>query len=172
MLRSPSEWIESSTRHTVGSDADPAEQVGLLTQHGDVGQTVTAVGEHHRQLRQHDTGIVRRTAPPGVGHRRRQPGRQPDPIGQLGEQQRPGMRRHTLAVTGHLHPLRSACTVHFRSALPLGRLILRQDQFRLAGGPLRGPARSHPGRYRKVRASERQHRITGDALAGAAPNDI
>ena len=49
------------------------EQVRLLTQHGDVGQTVTAVGEHHRQLRQHDPRIVRRATPPGVRHRRRQP---------------------------------------------------------------------------------------------------
>jgi hypothetical protein len=42
------------------------EQVGLAAQHGDVGQTVAAIGERHRQLGPHDAGIVRRTATTGV----------------------------------------------------------------------------------------------------------
>jgi hypothetical protein len=67
--------------------ADRAEQVGLLAQHGDVGQAVTAIGKHHRKVSQHDPRIVRRATPPSVGHRRRQPGRQPDPVSQLGQQQ-------------------------------------------------------------------------------------
>jgi hypothetical protein len=44
----------------------PTEQVGLLAQHGDVGQAVTTVGEHHRKVSQHDPRIMRRATPPGV----------------------------------------------------------------------------------------------------------
>jgi len=126
MLRRPSEWTESRTRHTRWVRTDPAEQFRLSAQHGDVGQTVAAVSEHHRQLRQHDTRIMRRTSPPGVGHRRRQPGRQPDPVGPV---QRAATTRHAMPPPCRhrsLDPLRSASIVHFRSALPLGRLILRK----------------------------------------------
>ena len=92
---------------------DGAEQFRLLTQRSDVGQTITAVGEHHRQMRQHDTRIMRRAAPPSVRHRRRQTRGEPDPVGQFGQQQRPGMRAHTLAVASHLDPLRSAVPFTF-----------------------------------------------------------
>jgi hypothetical protein len=47
-----------------------AKQLWLLTQHGNISQAVTAIGEHHRQLSQHNSRIVCRTATTSVGHRR------------------------------------------------------------------------------------------------------
>jgi hypothetical protein len=119
-----------------------AEQVGLVTHHGDVGHTVAPIRQRHRQMGEHDTGIMRRAALASVGHRLLQPVGETDPIRQLAQQQSPGVTRHARAVTGHLHPPRRPCTVHFGSAVLVGFLRLRQAQFPLRGGHPRGPTRA------------------------------
>ena len=105
---------ESPPRLPIGPD--PPEQVRLLTQRRDVGQTVAAVSEHHRQLRQHDSRVMGRAAPSSVDHRSRQPGRQPDPISQFGEQQRTRVRGHTLPSPVTFS--RRAARVSFTSEVP------------------------------------------------------
>ena len=79
----------SRVRHTVGMRRHLTEQLGLITQHRDVGDRLAAIGDHHRHIDQHLTAIMTTTALLGRRHRRRQRGGQPDLIGEIGEQRAP-----------------------------------------------------------------------------------
>ena len=119
---------------------DVAEQVPLIAEHRDVGEAVTAVSERHGEMCEHPTGIMHRATLARMRHRLRQTGRQTDPIGELGDQQRARMAGNTPAVTGHLHPPRGPCSVHLGSALLVGSCRLRHPQFPPPEGRFRGRA--------------------------------
>ena len=74
-----------------------AEQLRLITQDRQVGEAVAAIGQHHRQIPQHRR--VRMAAPAARLVPAQRPG-QPDPVGQLSQQRRPGMADHASAVGG------------------------------------------------------------------------
>jgi len=74
-----------------------AEQLGLVTQHRQIAQAVTTVGQHHGQVPQHDR--VRVAAPAAWGTPAQRAG-QAKPVGQLTQQRRPGMTDHPGTVSG------------------------------------------------------------------------
>ena len=80
------------------------EQRGLIGQHRDIGDRRGAVGDRDRHVDQHPARIVARPrlAQPGqrLGELRGQRG----PVRDIGQQPRPGMRHHTLAIGGCRDP--------------------------------------------------------------------
>jgi hypothetical protein len=90
-----------------------AEQLRLITQHRQIAQAVATVGQHHRQVPEH--GRVRMPAALRVAPAKR-PG-QPDPVGQLPQQRRPGMADHPGAVGGDFDPGRRVGSLHPQGAL-------------------------------------------------------
>jgi hypothetical protein len=96
---------------------DRAEQLGLLTQDGKITQAVAAVGQQHRQVPQHRARVV--PVPRGLATTRpprKRPG-QPQPIGQLTQQRRPGVPGDPIAVAGDLEPHRRLGSLHPQGAL-------------------------------------------------------
>ena len=71
--------------------ADLTEQGGLIAQHRDVGDRLTAIGQHHRHIGQHLTAVMATTPLLGRCHRNRQRGGQPDLIGEIGQHPSTGM---------------------------------------------------------------------------------
>ena len=59
--------IDSMTRQAVGDDPHLAEQVGLPTQHAQVGQAIAAVRDAHNQVPHHPARIVSRAPARRVG---------------------------------------------------------------------------------------------------------
>ena len=104
------------------------EQVGLIAQHRDVGDRVTAIGEHHRHIDQHLTTVMATATLLGRCHRRRQRRRQPDLIGEIGQQSRTGMVHDPGAATGELDARPATITLHHGSALLVGGLGSRQTR--------------------------------------------
>jgi hypothetical protein len=70
----------------------------LIGQHLNVADRRRAVGDRHRHIDQHPARIVTSPALPQPPGRLRQRRGQPGPVGELGQQHRPGMRHHALAV--------------------------------------------------------------------------
>jgi hypothetical protein len=91
-------WTASAC--TSSTNTARAEQLGLVAQDGQVAQAVAAIGQQHRKVAQHPAGLVAMpaglplTGPPAQGSG------QSKPVGQLGQQRRPGMAHHTGAVGG------------------------------------------------------------------------
>jgi len=123
------------------------EQLRLVPQDHDISQAIATIGERHHQMREHHPRIMGRTTPTRVRHRRRQAVGEPDPIRELGEQQRSRVTHHTPAVTGHLHPPRRASNVHPGSALLVGTLRSREAQYLPPEGRFRGRDPSTTRRY-------------------------
>jgi hypothetical protein len=96
---------------------DRAEQLGLLAQDGQVAQAVAAIGQQHRKVPQHHTrsmavpAALGATCPPG-----KRPG-QPEPVGQLHQQRRPGMASDPIAIAGDVEPRRRLGSLHPQGAL-------------------------------------------------------
>jgi hypothetical protein len=84
---------------------DRAEQLGQLAQDGKVAQPVAAVGQQHRQPQHRARSMA---VPAGLGATRppAQGGGQPEPVGQLHQQRRPGMPGDPLAIAGAVKPRR------------------------------------------------------------------
>ena len=80
----------------------PAEEIDLVAKRPEIRQAVAAVGEHHRQVAHHAPGIVGRGTLAGRRHRHAKAVCQPEPVGQLGEQNAPGARGHRRVIREHL----------------------------------------------------------------------
>jgi hypothetical protein len=96
---------------------DRAEQLRLLTQDGKITQAVAPVGHHHRKIPQHRARVV--PVPRGLATTyppRKRPG-QPQPVGQLTQQRRPGMPGDPITVAGDLEPHRRLGSLHPQGAL-------------------------------------------------------
>jgi hypothetical protein len=76
-----------------------AEQRLLVADRTQVGQAVTAVGEHHRQIPDNATGIVLALALTDPAQRVRQCPRQPEPVGRLGQKRRARVQPSRLRPT-------------------------------------------------------------------------
>jgi len=80
--------VEHSPSGSVAGDR--TEQFVLIAQGRQVSQSVTAVGDHHRQIRQNPPGLVDRQATVGVHHRRSPASTETSFHGQLPQQRDPG----------------------------------------------------------------------------------
>ena len=150
MLRSPSQWIDSSTRHTVGSDATPPNRSGCWRS--------TAMSARQSPPSASITANCVNTTPGSCAERRRRvcaiaadnPFVSPTRSANSASSNDPAC--DATPLPSPVTFTRCAARVPFTFEVPSRsvRLILRQDQFHLAGGPLRGPAPSHGGRYRRV----------------------
>jgi len=80
----------------------PTEQVALVALSPQISETVPAIGEHHRQVAQHHSRVVR-GAPLARGrHRLTERPYQPDPIRGSGHQRAAGMPHLARAVRAHM----------------------------------------------------------------------
>ena len=96
---------------------DRAEQLGLVAQHGQIAQAVPAVGQHHHQVAQHAARLVAVPAGLPLAGPPAKRGGQPEPVGQLGQQRRPGVADHTLAVARDFEACTQAGSLHPQGAL-------------------------------------------------------
>ena len=97
------------------------EQRGLIGQHRDVGDRRRAIGDRDRHVDQHPTRIVARPRLAQPGQRLGELPGQRGPVRDIGEQPRPSMRHHTLAVSGRRDRRSGRCSLHLESApLPGG----------------------------------------------------
>jgi hypothetical protein len=94
-----------------------AEQLGLVGQDGQVAQAVAAVGQQHRKISQHPAGVMAMPAGLTLTGPPAQRGGQPKPVGQLGQQRRPGMADHTSAVGGDFEARMRPGSLHPQGAL-------------------------------------------------------
>jgi hypothetical protein len=120
-----------------GGRGDRAEQPTLVTQHRQVAQAVPTVGQDHRQVPQHPTGVVavpRRLAAAGPPPKR---GGQPEPVGQLGQQRRADVPDHALAVAGDFEAGTRVGSLHPQGALLERWMRPEQPHSPSSGGHLR-----------------------------------
>jgi hypothetical protein len=94
-----------------------AEQLGLVTQGGQVAEAVAAVGQQHRKIPQHPAGLVAMPAGLPLAGPPAKRGGQPDPVGQLAKQRRPGVADHTVPIGGDLKDRTCAGSLHPQGAL-------------------------------------------------------
>jgi hypothetical protein len=91
--------IDDATRRWGGGHG--AEETGLITQHGQIGQAVAAIGQGKRHIEQDAAGIMT-SAPP---HRRSKSSTQrcsqASEIGHLSQQPGAGMGSNSLAIGSH-----------------------------------------------------------------------
>lgn len=88
------------------------EHLGLVTQHSQVADRLTAVGEHHRHIHRHTAGVVTGVATPQPGQGLAEGASQPGGVGEVGQQPRTGMSHHPVPspVTMSLGRDRVVCT--------------------------------------------------------------
>ena len=99
-----------------GVAGHPAEEVGMVAQDAEVGEAVAAVRQHHREIADHDPGVVLAPAAEGGCQAGGEGSGQAQPIGQLVEQETAGVADDAVAVRGHQRALQRAGTLHLRSA--------------------------------------------------------
>ena len=99
----------------------------------DIGHTIAAVSEHHRHIPQHPARIMRRAALTRPSQRLRQRGGQPNPIGQLDQQRRAGVRHQPLTVRRHFYRSETSRRLHRLGVLPGRASSLQQSQFSRPG---------------------------------------
>jgi hypothetical protein len=102
-----------------------AEHLPLVTQHVDVADRLTTVGDHHRQIDRDPAPIMARPPTP-PGQRTRQRLGQAGPIRQHSQQRRTHMRHHPRAIRGDPQTSRPRRRLHLRSA-PSARDPVRFD---------------------------------------------
>ncbi len=100
----------------VGSDATVAEQLGLGTHRGHIGQTVPAQRDRGRHIEQHLTRVVHRPLRAPRRQRRRQGTIQPTQPHRLRQQNRTRRRGQRLADGIKNRTRKPAVTLHLRSA--------------------------------------------------------
>jgi len=86
--------VDDPPRGGVGGDR--SEQRALVAQGAQVAQRVAAVGQHDRQIAHHPARVMPAAAPAQRGQPGRQRPREPQPIGALGQQRRPGVTDRVL----------------------------------------------------------------------------
>lgn len=101
-----------------------------MTQNADVGDGLTAISEHHRNVDQHPAPVVDRDESPPC-HRLRQSGGEPDPISQKTRRDGPGMRNHPDTISGDRQTGRPRSTLHLPSAFCLRNRSSDKNQFPL-----------------------------------------
>ena len=111
------------------------QQRCLVTQHVDVGDRLTTIGDHDRHIGQHPTPVMARRERP-LRQRHRQRRYQADPIGQKPQASTTGMSHHAGTTASYCQPSRPQSTVHLRSAFPLEKLETSQSQESPAGQAL------------------------------------
>ena len=97
-------------------------QPRLVGQHRDVGDRLTTVSDHHRQVAQHPARRVPATTLADPAKDRElliDPGGQPDPIRQPAQQRGARVRHDPRAVSGHHQPRPATDTLHVESAFLL-----------------------------------------------------
>jgi len=111
----------SKTPTGFGGRGDRTEQIGLVTQHRQIRDRLATIGQHHREVDQHpgadhasNRALTKpaQCLPEGMG--------QTGDLGQIGQQPRPGMRGDTPPMSRHHDHGTRRCTLHLRSAFPLG----------------------------------------------------
>ncbi len=103
--------------------ASRAVQPLLISQHLHVADSDRAVGDRDRDIDQHSPRIMPGPAFQQTIGRLAQRCRQTDPVRELGQQHRPGVRRHPRPVTGDTRLRPARCAVHARSASPTGDVV-------------------------------------------------
>jgi hypothetical protein len=83
--------IASKTRQAVGGRGHLPEEIGLLSQGGQVGDALPAVGQGHRQVHQHSSRVVAAAPRHQLGQRVRESRVQPATLRHLGQQPAPGV---------------------------------------------------------------------------------
>ena len=114
---------------------DRTQYPGLMAQHVDVGDRLTAIGEHHRDIDQDPATVVDR-GERVAGHRRGETTRQAGSVGQQTKPDTPRVGHHADTVTGHGQPTGPRSTLHLRSAFQAGDLEPSQVQVSPAGQAL------------------------------------
>ena len=97
-----------------GVRGDVAEQVGLVAKRGQVGQVLAALTEGDEQVAQDLAVGVGGAALAGRRQGLGKPRGQPQPVGQVGEQKRAGLRAETLAVRRHLYRFELSVSIHLQ----------------------------------------------------------
>jgi len=95
-----------------GRGGHRAEQLGLLAQGAEVGQAVAAVGEAQREIAQDAPAVVAPGALAGAGEGLREGARQPEAIGELGDQRGPRAGHQTVSVRRDFYLLRAVVLCH------------------------------------------------------------
>jgi hypothetical protein len=94
--------ISARTRHAVGAQGHPAEQAGLVAQHREVNDRLTAVGEHHRQIHRDPARVMAGLPDPQWCERVAERGTQPGCIGKVSQQAGAGAPDDTPTISpGH-----------------------------------------------------------------------
>jgi hypothetical protein len=107
----------------------------LVTQHVDVSDRFTAVGQHHRHIGQHLAPIMaRHERAPRQGNRELTG--EPGPVGQKPQASTTGMGRHARPIARYRQPRRPRSTLHLRSAFQFGDLETSKSQEFLTGQAL------------------------------------
>jgi hypothetical protein len=96
---------------------DLAEQLRLVPQGRQVAEAVATVGQQHRKIPQHPAGLMAMPRRLGSVRPPAQRGGQPEPVGQLRQQRRPGMADHTGAVGGDFEACMRPGSLHPQGAL-------------------------------------------------------
>ncbi len=94
---------------------DRAQHLTLPRQDSEIADHRGAVGDRHRQVRQHPAPVVQRQEPP-AGQGLRQPARQAGPVSQRPQQHHTRVRHDSLTASSDIQALQPRGRVHLRSA--------------------------------------------------------
>jgi hypothetical protein len=115
-VRIASDRVDNPKRGRVR--ADRPEQRRLVTHRAQITQRIAAVGQHHRQIPNHPTGIMAATPPAQGAEPKRQRMRQPGLVGYLRQQRTTGMRHQPLSVRRHLYRETAPIAHHLQGEPP------------------------------------------------------
>ena len=114
---------------------DRTQHVLLMAQRVDVGDGLTAGGDHRRDVDQ-DPAAVMTGSEPVPSQRRRQGTGQPRSVGKHPHRHAARMSNHAGPIPGHRQPRRPRCTLHLPGAFPLEKLDCRKYKYPVAGQAL------------------------------------
>ncbi len=95
-----------------GTRRDRLKQLRLIAQRAEVGDAVTLVGEHHRQVAQHMARIMATGPLTRARQRRGELARDPEAIGQPSDQRGPRARHQPVAVRSDFYRYNAAIGLH------------------------------------------------------------
>ncbi|GAA2332865.1 hypothetical protein GCM10010170_011970 [Dactylosporangium salmoneum] len=99
---------------------DRPEHLGLVPQHRQIGDGLTAVSEHHRQIRRDPARIVPTPALPQHPEDLTEPGGQPGHLGHISQEPGAGMTDHTPPVSTHNNLRTRSSNLHSAGAFREG----------------------------------------------------